>query len=170
MAKTIRGRLDSLARAHLLITPGLVDPDKPRHATTLGELLRTVLSPYTDPDNADEDSRAEFEGPDLPISGEAVTSLALVFHELATNATKYGAFSAPSGRLRVDWSLAEQRLALSWCERGGPALKGEPAHEGFGSLLVRRSITGQLDGEIAYQWKPEGLTVNFSAAAERLIP
>ncbi|MDQ2860524.1 MAG: hypothetical protein M3T55_07330 [Pseudomonadota bacterium] len=61
-------------------------------------------------------------------------------------------------------------LVLTWKEQGGPAIKGSPDHEGFGSLLARRSVTGQLDGALAFEWKPGGLIVRLSAAMERLAP
>jgi two-component system CheB/CheR fusion protein len=57
---------------------------------------------------------------------------------------------------------------LSWEERGGPEIKGAPEREGFGSLLARRSVNGQLDGKLAFDWKAEGLIVNLSVATERL--
>jgi two-component system CheB/CheR fusion protein len=108
------------------------------------------------------------EGPNVPISGEAATSFALVLHELATNAAKYGALSTDKGHIRISWTIAKGKLALIWAEHGGPPIKSAPKHEGFGTLLARRSARGNLDGTIAFTWKREGLLVHLSASQVRL--
>ena len=167
MAKTVRGRLDALASAHRLIlplAPGISD----RRSTTLRELVRSVIAPYADPQNVEDHFRATIEGPDVAVSGDAVTSLALVLHELATNAAKYGALSTLEGQIRIAWTVADGRLALAWEERGGPVIAETPEREGFGTLLARRSAGGNLDGAIAFDWRPEGLVVNLSAAIAHL--
>ncbi len=169
LADTIQGRLGALAGAHKLIRPraaagGEVTERRP----SLGDLIRVVLSPYIDPARDGEDVRVAIDGPELPVGADAATNLALVMHELATNAAKYGAFSAPAGRVLISWKAVRGRLALSWEEQGGPAIDGTPAHEGFGSLLARRSVAGQLAGELVFHWNPHGLKVDLSAAVERL--
>ena len=169
MASTIQGRLGALASAHLLIRASKAGSGI-QHESTLDVLLHAVLAPYADMAAIDGDVRVTIEGPKVPIGGDAVTSLALVLHELATNAAKYGAFSTPSGRVHVSWTVKRKKLSLQWQERGGPSVDGPPPREGFGSMLARRSINGQLNGEIAFDWQAEGLTVHFSAAAERLLP
>jgi two-component system CheB/CheR fusion protein len=165
MSNTVRGRLDALARAHRLILP-LAPGDSDQRATTLGDLARAIIAPYADPQNH---LRATIVGPEVAISGEAVTSLALVLHELATNAAKYGALSTAEGRIDIGWTISDGRLALVWEELGGPPIAGgAPEREGFGTLLARRSAGGNLDGDIAFDWRPEGLTVHLSAALGRL--
>ena len=109
-------------------------------------------------------------GPEVPIGGDAVTSLALVLHELATNAAKYGALSTPGGRIDVSWTVSTGKLELRWEERDGPTVHGPPAREGFGSMLARRSLNGQLQGDLAFDWDKQGLTVRLWAALERLLP
>ena len=89
-------------------------------------------------------------------------------HELATNAFKYGAFSVPTGRVRVSWAASDGQLALSWEEVGGPPITAPPGHEGFGSLLALRSVKGQLAGDLVFHWNPDGLAVQLSASMERL--
>jgi two-component system CheB/CheR fusion protein len=168
MAKTVQGRLEARARAHLLIRPAGLDAGVAVEGTTLGSLVQTIIAPYADPTSADDDLRAVIEGPEVPIRGEAITSFALVLHELATNAAKYGALSAPQGRVRVSWAIEDGQLALIWEERGGPVILAAPQREGFGSLLARRSASGNLKGSIAFEWEPEGLTVRLSAAQARL--
>ncbi|QNA86675.1 PAS domain-containing protein [Sphingomonas sp. So64.6b] len=169
MVSTIQGRLGALASAHVLIRttkPGAGD----KRESTLDALVRAILAPHVDPGATDGDARAMIEGPEVAVGGDAATSLALILHELATNAVKYGAYSTPGGRVRISWTLNKGKLELAWQERGGPPVNGAPEREGFGSLLARRSINGQLGGQLEFDWDAEGLTVRLSAAAERLMP
>jgi len=168
MAATIHGRLGALASAHQLVMMRELAAANDKPQTTLGELVRAVLSPYIDPERGGDTSRVEIVGPEIPVGGDAVTNLALVVHELATNAAKYGAFSVPGGRVHVSWTMANGRVAVVWEELGGPVVRGPPERGGFGSLLAQRSVTGQLAGDLAFHWNPDGLIVNLSAPAERL--
>jgi two-component system CheB/CheR fusion protein len=167
LARTIQGRLGALAGAHLLIRADKPGTDRERKSS-LRELVETVLTPYLDPQAAGAEARASIEGPDVAAGGEALTSLALVLHELATNAAKYGALSVPGGRIRVAWAVDQDRLLLDWEEKGGPPVKGPPSREGFGSLLARRSVNGQLGGELIFEWHDDGLAVRLTAPLERL--
>jgi two-component system CheB/CheR fusion protein len=168
MADTVQGRLGALASAHQLIRPRHSAAKSDRRETTLGELILAVLSPYIDPARAADEVRVEIVGPEISVGGDAATNVALVVHELATNAAKYGALSIPGGRIHISWSVTEERLALSWEEQGGPVITAPPEREGFGSLLARRSVNGQLAGELVFRWNPDGLVVLLSAAVERL--
>lgn len=170
MAVTIQGRLGAMASAHQLVRPRRLGPGAEKPETTLAEIIQTILRPYLDGIDPTTNRRAIAEGPAVAVGGDAVTSLAMVLHELATNAAKYGALSRPDGRVHVSWSVKKERLELSWSEQGGPRVKGPPEREGFGTLLARRSISGQLGGQMTYEWNPEGLTVHLSASVERLAP
>ena len=97
-----------------------------------------------------------------------ILELPLILHELATNAAKYGALSAPGGQVRVAWRQSDDMLHLDWTETGGPAVTGPPTQSGFGSKLARLSATGQLDGAIEYDWTPGGVTIHLTAALDRL--
>jgi len=167
MAGTIQGRLGALASAHMLIRA-----DKPdaKQVSTLEVLIRALLAPHIDAAVTDGEAHAILEGPDIPIGGGAVTSLALVLHELATNALKYGALSTPSGRVHISWTVNDAKLALRWEERDGPAIDGPPEKEGFGSMLARRSVHGQLNGELVFNWNASGLIVLLTVAMARLLP
>lgn len=167
MADTIQGRLGALASAHQLIMPQRGATTARQH-TTLDELVRSVLSPHIDPAKAGDERRVEIDGPEISVGADAATNLALVVHELATNAAKYGALSVPGGRVRISWAAPKDKLALSWEEAGGPPVKAPPKREGFGSVLARRSVKGQLGGDLAFHWNPEGLAVVLSASVERL--
>ncbi|MGI8570442.1 MAG: PAS domain-containing protein [Methylocella sp.] len=165
LAEAVRERLAALARAHELTLPDIAGGGgKSGQATSLPALVRTIVSPYV----TQGDARIIIVGPDVPIGGSAVTSLALLLHEIATNAAKYGALSTESGHVDVSWSVWKDELLLAWRERGGPPLNGQPKKEGFGSLLARLTVTGQLAGKISRDWNADGLTVNLSAPLVRL--
>ena len=169
MAEAVRERLGALARAHGLTRPGLINGNgKPCQDTTLHALIQTIFAPYVDPERGKDHGFYVVTGPCLPIGGNAVTSIALVLHELTTNAGKYGALSSPGGYIHIDWSVKNDELLLTWKENGGPSLDGPAEHEGFGSSLLRRLVTGQFGGQLSYDWKPKGLIIRLSMPVERL--
>lgn len=91
-------------------------------------------------------------------------SLGMIFHELATNAAKYGALSHADGRVLVDWNVTNQRdriLHISWREAGGPPVI-EPDRRGFGSRLIQRNVRHDLAGEIDLVYAPSGLTAELT--------
>jgi len=167
MAQAVRARLDALTRAHELTRPGLIGTAQDSNRDTdLDALVRTILTPYVDWEK--ERERVSIHGPHVPIGANAVTSLALLLHEFATNAAKYGALTSDSGRLRVTWSSEPDQLVIDWQEHGGPAIDGPPQCEGFGSLLARRIVTGQFRGRLAHDWNPEGLRIHLALPTEQL--
>jgi PAS domain S-box-containing protein len=169
LAEAVRERLGALARAHGLTRPGMMNGgEKPGQDTTLHALVQTIFAPYVDPERIKSHGFYMITGPCLPIGRNAVTSMALVMHELATNAAKYGALSSPRGYIHIDWSVKKDELLLTWKEHGGPFLNGPAEHEGFGSSLVRRLVTGQFGGQLSYDWKPKGLIIRLSVPVERL--
>jgi two-component sensor histidine kinase len=89
-----------------------------------------------------------------------------VLHELATNAVKYGALSAPQGRVTVEWAMGEQ-LSLRWRETGGPKVM-PPDRQGFGTNLIARIIGQQLGGSIQFDWKEGGLHCELTIASDLL--
>jgi len=168
MAHAVRERLGALARAHDLTLPDLASGgERTDKTTTLPALLRAILSPY-DGSECQDEPRVDLRGPDVPIQGSAVTSLALLLHEFAANSAKYGGLSSPAGRLEVRWSVAEDELLLEWQEQGGPSLDGPPEDEGFGSLLARQAVEYQLGGRISRDWQPRGLTIRLSLPVANL--
>jgi PAS domain S-box-containing protein len=168
MAREIGARLAALTRAHDLTRPGLLEAkSKATRPITFHALVRAILAPYLDPDGSTGRKRLIIKGPDMPIAEKSVTALALVLHELATNAVKSGSLSSAKGGVRIDASKTNGQFLVAWKEQGGPRLNGPPEHEGFGSLLARRIVTGQFGGQISYDWKPAGLVVRLSAPVER---
>ncbi|MGZ9053226.1 MAG: PAS domain S-box protein, partial [Rhodoplanes sp.] len=166
LASAVEARLAALARAHDL-TLSRASGGSESAATTLHALTATILSPYDDQSHSGT-GRAAIAGPDLPLTGGAVTSFALLLNEFATNAAKYGALSTSSGRVDIECFEDEQQFVLTWTERGGPTVEQREDGEWFGSLLARATVKGQLGGEIVCDWKPEGLTIRLSVPRERL--
>ena len=96
----------------------------------------------------------------MPLTATQSLGLSLILHELGTNAAKYGALSREDGRVRVSWQIEERsksrRLRLGWVERGGPDV-GELGEKGFGTRLIERACTYELEGEVELDYAPAGL-------------
>ena len=168
LAQTIQGRLNALVSAHRLIRPGHSVTNGIRQHSNLGVLVRSVLSPYAVPAGPGDRTRLEIVGPEITVGETAATNIALVVHELATNAAKYGALSVPGGHVRISWTVAKGRLAFSWEEKDGPVITAPPEREGFGSILIRKSVNGGLRGDLIFHWNTDGLVVLVSVETERL--
>ena len=95
-------------------------------------------------------------GPKIAVRPKPALALALVLHELATNAAKYGSLSTPSGRLSVIWDETALGLAIGWREEGGPKVE-EPATRGFGRTLIERAVAHELDGSVRFDYRGPGL-------------
>jgi two-component sensor histidine kinase len=126
--------------------------------------MRTLLEPYL---QAERD-RITLSGDDVPIGSKSATSLALIMHEQATNAVKYGALSNESGRVVLTGKREGETYHLVWQEVGGPQVSGPPQRQGFGTVLAARSVAGQLGGQITHDWAREGLTVRLTIPVENL--
>ncbi len=143
------GRLVALSRAHDQLTR--------RHweSADLGSIVDAVVDPYRD-----GNGRIRAEGAPIRLGPQAALTLAMVLHELATNAAKYGALSAPNGALDLSWTVTGngpgQHLAIDWRERGGPRVE-KPTRTGFGSRLVERGIRHELKGTSEIAYEPAGL-------------
>jgi len=158
-------RLTALARVHSLTLSRHGDLDAAVAApTTLHALIRAILAPYEG--GAATPQRVKLQGDDLTLSSSATTSFALLVHEFATNAAKYGALSSEQGSIAVETRIAGERLHLIWTERGGPAVGHPTSTEGFGSYLAKATVK-TLDGEIVYDWDAGGVTVRLDVALAR---
>ena len=140
-------RLIALSQTHNALTRRAWE-----HAQ-LAELLHQQLGPYPP-------EQVKLDGPDLDLTPREALALGMVFHELATNAAKYGALSTPAGCVRVSWSVVARdsggrQLQLDWSEQGGPTVSG-PGRRGFGSRLVQGSIAGELGGVAELNFEPAG--------------
>jgi two-component sensor histidine kinase len=148
--RTLDSRVQALARAHDQITTQRWGPGR------LIELIQSEANAYL----GSKRDRVQLDGPDLLINPDAFTVLALVFHELTTNAAKYGAL-ADNGRVKVAWHIDETgSLMLTWTESGGPAVTA-PTRRGFGSTLIERSIPFELGGTAALHYRVAGIEAEF---------
>jgi PAS domain S-box-containing protein len=143
------GRLRALAIAHDILTQTRWS------GIGLKELLTAVLAPHL----SAEQERVTMEGPAILISARAAVPLSMALHELTTNAIKYGALSVRDGRIDISWTLTggdDQSVELSWKERGGPKV-APGTSSGFGTVLIDRAITYDLDGTTRIDFDPSGV-------------
>ncbi len=155
-AETFQSRIMALSHTHNLLTQSHWE----------GADLRAILEHETE---AYGPTRISLNGPPVSLEPAVVLSLGMIFHELATNAAKYGALHTPDGRILIDWGLADQRdrkLKLSWREIGGPKITA-PERRGFGSRLIERNIRHDLAGEIDLVYAPDGLIAELTVPLDR---
>ncbi len=148
------GRILALARSHDLLTQSKWE------SVSLLELVTTALQLQ---DSVEE--RVSLSGPVVPLEPRHALAIGLVLHELFTNALKYGALSKNEGRIALEWALTdapEPELKLLWRESGGPTVS-TPSHKGFGSVLLERTLKGDLNGDVSMDFLPSGLVCSISA-------
>jgi two-component sensor histidine kinase len=150
-------RLISLAGAHDLLTRGNWE------GAGLAEVAQEALGPHLG------DGRIALSGPNLRLSPKAAVAFGMAFHELATNAAKYGALSVPEGRITLAWEVEGEGFRLRWMERGGPPV-APPTHRGFGSRLLERGLPHELHGALRLDFRPGGLDCTISAPLTALTP
>ena len=170
MEAAIKERLAALSRAQQLTRRGLIQQetefgDQP----SLKGLIHAIFAPYVAA-ASNSPERIVVSGCDQEIKDSAVTSVALLLHELATNAAKYGALSASTGVVHIDCSSKEDWLVMTWEERGGPPIKGLPDREGFGGSLARRIVASQFSGRLSNEWNSSGLTIRIEIPLAHLKP
>jgi two-component sensor histidine kinase len=136
-------RIQALARANELVTKAAGG-----HLLPLETLIQNEARPYASPD------RLQVEGPLVPLGGETARGLALVLHELMTNAAKYGALSNGIGKLQIRWSYNDGKCLLHWTETDGPAVV-TPTRLGFGSRMMKASLA-QIAGTIEPEFRSDG--------------
>ncbi|MEP9400006.1 HWE histidine kinase domain-containing protein [Mesorhizobium sp. KR2-14] len=149
LADKLRNRLVALHLAHGLIRTGNAPSDAADRPASLQELIGVLLSPYED----DANKRCLIDGDDALIEPGIVSSLALVFHELATNSAKYGALSDHEGVLEVHISHRNDQLYINWMEKAaGLTGQDDASHDGFGTKLLDLTIKSQLRGSYTRTW------------------
>ncbi len=156
-------RLTTLGRAHDLVRPlhgGQAS------AALLGDLFTVLLAPYND--GGAFAGRIRVAVPRMGVGEASATRLALIIHELATNSLKYGALSVAAGTFYVAGLLLNGEIEIAWTEQGGPPAKPPAGSDGYGSKLLQRAVTRQLDGSIAYDWTATGLLVVLRLKESRL--
>jgi PAS domain S-box-containing protein len=159
LAQSVQERLAALGRAHELTlsrpsgeTPPGIQP------ASLHDVIKAILLPFV---GSGGEERASIVGQDMAIGGPNVTAYALLLHEFATNAAKYGALSVPDGRIEIACARHRGLFTLDWKESGGPSIAQSEDASGFGTLLVRATVEHQLGGDIVQQSRPEGLHIRL---------
>jgi two-component sensor histidine kinase len=157
LVRGLTTRLIALGRAHDLVHPL---PGQSEREALLGDLIAVLLAPYDD--QGPTSGRIRVSVPKIGVGMTSATTLALVFHELATNALKYGALSAAKGKLDVSCAPhVGEAIDIVWTESGGPPVVAPQAPAGFGSKMVQRGMSGHLGGSIAFNWAPTGVVVTL---------
>ncbi len=148
----IESRLVALSRAHDVLTRENWD------GANLGEIIDVAVKAY-----APAGARLSVRGPEVRLAPQTALSLAMALQELATNATKYGAWANDEGVVDIVWGDAGGVLDLSWRERGGPPVV-TPTRRGFGTRLLQRSLAAELGGACTITFAPEGVVCQITAA------
>ncbi|MBB3934592.1 sensor histidine kinase [Aureimonas phyllosphaerae] len=151
-------RIQALARAQDMLTA------TDWAASDVKAIVEASIAPHVD-----DPARLRLAGPRVDLDARHALGLALAIHELATNATKYGALSADGGHIAVSWDVGEgERFSFEWREEGGPSVS-EPNRRGFGSRLTERVVPGYFQGHAQTEFAPRGLVYQLdgSLAADR---
>jgi PAS domain S-box-containing protein len=145
-------RIQALARSQALLVNGALE------GASLTEIIRMEFEAFS--------GRVRVVGPDVMLNSRAAQTFALLVHELATNATKYGALSKPEGMIAIDWSIehdgAETKFRFRWKERDGPRVTESP-RQGFGRILIEKAVAQEFSAEPKISFDPEGLAYEIVA-------
>jgi PAS domain S-box-containing protein len=157
--KAVEGRIQSMAAAHSLLSQTRWT------GVGLNDLVRDQLAPYAMAANA------KVSGPNIMLSAAATQAVAMVLHELVTNAAKYGALSTSNGSVSVNWDKsADERgatkVTIVWREHGGPQVAA-PARTSFGSSLIRDLIPHELGGTVDLAFEPDGVSCRIVIPLDR---
>jgi two-component sensor histidine kinase len=155
--KSFEARLTALAAAHNLLT------EQRWEAASMKQIVTAALRPFC------HERRCAMDGPDFKIAPQTAVTLALAIHELATNASKYGALSTDGGTIDLTWTEDDGRFDLTWREVGGPTV-AQPTTEGFGTRLIKRGLAAELHGTVDLDFQPDGLVCRISGRLKKTVP
>lgn len=169
MAQTLRANLSAeeardviLGRIHSLADASDVLTRESWDGATLTDVAATALAPF----RTEGDRRITIKGPEVMLTPRLALAFAMAFHELATNAVKYGVLTNEIGRILLDWNIIDdsqpERLRLTWQELDGPAVC-PPTRRGFGSRMIERAPADELEGRAEIDYRPGGIV--FTAEA-----
>jgi PAS domain S-box-containing protein len=154
--EALEGRLIALARAHDVLTR------ESWEGAELKEIVGQALAPY----GSLGENRLHVSGPEIRLTPRIALALAMALQELATNAVKYGALANATGEIRITWNVEparpSPRLHLRWEESGGPPVQA-PSRRGFGSRLIERSLSQELNGIARIEFRPTGIVCTVDA-------
>lgn len=155
--ETLTSRIMALSKAHDVLT------DEQWSGADLREIAALAAVPYQ---ARDQQSRIALKGPEVRLPPKTAIAVALAFHELATNAAKYGALSVEGGWVDLEWRVrreADHRaLGITWREHGGPPVT-PPKRTGFGTRLIQRGLAAELNGRVDIHYPPEGVICEIEA-------
>lgn len=163
-ARGVQARIDAFAVAHEYVRPHSALSNPPQAPATVHGLLGMLSAPY----NVDDAAVVAISGDDVPIGSRAATGLALIFHELATNAVKYGALSQSGGRVAIICARSEESYEILWEEVGGPQIDGAPERRGFGTALSERVVETELGAKMERRWGADGLQIRLIVPQARI--
>jgi PAS domain S-box-containing protein len=156
--RALNGRIQSMATAHSLLSRS------GWQNVGLGSLVRNQLAPYA------TGSNVTITGKDIMLSAGEIQAVAMVLHELVTNAAKYGSLSVPNGRVRVAWDKQKldggMKLAIEWAELGGPPVVATAAQSCYGTRLIRDLIPHELGGTVDLVFAPDGVNCKIEIPLE----
>lgn len=162
--ETIETRIAALARSH-----DLLGREKWMGAG-LHDLVVEALGPFGVADGRSE--RFTVEGKNIRLSPKATLALGIAFHELATNAVKYGAFSNKAGTISIEWSFEDKPdgrwLCLHWREQNGPPVT-LPGRKGFGSRVIEQGLARELAGKVDLDYLPDGIVCTIAMPAPEVV-
>ncbi|WP_419899064.1 sensor histidine kinase [Roseomonas sp. USHLN139] len=160
-ARSVLARVAALGRAHDLLASG------EWRDTEFRRLAEQELA--SDKAGPADAGRIALLGTATPILSAAVQPLAMVLHELATNAARHGSLARPAGRVTLRWQVEGSDFLLVWTESGGPPLVAPPDGQGLGMRLIQTTATLQLGGTVTRCWRPEGLVCELRLPRERVV-
>ncbi len=162
--ESIETRIAALSRSHDLLGREKWDGAK------LHDLVEQALEPFGVTNGRAE--RFTVKGENIRLTPKAALTLGIAFHELATNAVKYGAFSNEAGTIAIDWTIAAKNagrwLCLEWRERGGPAVAA-PSRKGFGSRVIEQGLAHELNGRVALDYQSAGIVCTIDVPAPLVL-
>jgi PAS domain S-box-containing protein len=150
-AASVQSRVDAIARAHSMLSL------HGWRGVPLGSIISGEAETFST-------RRVTLTGPEVLIGSRQVQPLALVLHELLSNAAKHGALSSEQGRISISWNLeGDGEITITWRETGGPPPK-EERPRCFGTMLIEQIVQRQLNGKAMFDWQPTGLEADFAFA------
>lgn len=155
--RAFEGRVRALSNAHDMLGRG------GGREADLRDLIAAELETY-------RDCRVSIRGPQVTLGASGALALAMIVHELASNAASYGALSAPGGGLSVGWAVADERLILRWIEEGGPPVSSPSERPGFSLRLVERSTANELQGQAVIDFVRTGVRISIDAPLSAIAP
>ncbi|MGY4227817.1 PAS domain S-box-containing protein [Bradyrhizobium sp. USDA 4503] len=150
LKRSVQGRIQALANVHSLFAASRWT------GAELTLILKQEMAPYS----FGENDRVRTNGPQVLLEPDLAQAIAIVVHELVTNASKYGALSTSHGCIDVTWSDSDRKLQLVWAESNGPKVEA-PSHTGFGSKIIQ-VMAVERKGAVTFDWRPEGMVCRIS--------